>query len=59
MPPQLAIVSGQGEFLARDALEFLQMSCPVISLGKELGGRVSRCAPAHALAVLSREITGK
>ncbi|HEY2414008.1 MAG TPA: hydantoinase/oxoprolinase family protein [Pirellulaceae bacterium] len=59
MPPQLAIISGQGEFLARDAIEFLQMTCPVVSLGNELGGPVSRCAPAHALAVLAREITGK
>jgi probable H4MPT-linked C1 transfer pathway protein len=59
MPPQLAIVSGQGEFLARDAIEFLQMTCPVVSLGNELGGLVSRCAPAHALAVLAREIMGK
>ena len=59
MPPQLAVVSGQGEFLARDAIEFLQMTCPVVSLGNELGGPVSRCAPAHALAVLAREITGK
>src|SRR4051812_5652501 len=48
MPPQLVIVSGQGEFLARDAIEFLQLSCPVVSLGNELGGPVSRCAPAHA-----------
>jgi len=59
MAPQLAIISGQGEFLAREALEFLQISCPVVSLGKELGGPVSRCAPAHALAVLAREAAGK
>jgi probable H4MPT-linked C1 transfer pathway protein len=59
MPPQIAITSGQGEFLARDAIEFAQMNCEVFSLGKELGSTVSRCAPAHALAVLSLEITGK
>jgi uncharacterized hydantoinase/oxoprolinase family protein len=58
-PLQIAIVSGQGEFLARGALEFSQVNCPVVSLGKELGGPVSRCAPAHALAILAREITGK
>jgi probable H4MPT-linked C1 transfer pathway protein len=57
--PQLAIISGQGEFLVREAIDFLQMNCPVVSLGNELGGPVSRCAPAHALAVLAREITGK
>jgi probable H4MPT-linked C1 transfer pathway protein len=59
MPPQIVIISGQGEFLAREAIEFLQMTCPVVSLGNELGGPVSRCAPAHALAVLAREIAGK
>jgi len=58
MPPQIAIISGQGEFLVREAIDFLQINCPVVSLGNELGGPVSRCAPAHALAVLAREMTG-
>jgi len=58
-PLQIAIASGQGEFLVREAIDFLQIHCPVISLASELGGPVSRCAPAHALAVLAREITGK
>lgn len=59
LPPELAIVSGHGEFLAREAIRALQMTCPVISLGEKLGESASRCAPAHALAVLAREITGK
>jgi probable H4MPT-linked C1 transfer pathway protein len=58
-PPQIAILSGQGEFLAREALDFLQVKYATVSLGNELGGPVSRCATAHALAVLAREITGK
>jgi probable H4MPT-linked C1 transfer pathway protein len=56
-PPGAAILSGHGEFLARDALEFAQIFCPTISLSKELGLGVSRCAPAHALAVLATEVT--
>jgi len=57
--PQTVILSGHGEFLARDALEVSQIAATTISLAKELGSSVSRCAPAHALAVLAREITGK
>lgn len=56
-PPQKVILSGHGEFLARKALEKLQMQVPIISLATELGPVVSRCAPAHALAVLAREMT--
>lgn len=58
-PLQLVIVSGHGEFLAREALRALESKWPVISLGEKLGGTASRCAPAHALAVLARELTGK
>jgi (4-(4-[2-(gamma-L-glutamylamino)ethyl]phenoxymethyl)furan-2-yl)methanamine synthase len=59
MQPHIAIISGQGEFLAREALDFLHYDCSVVSVGNELGGAVSRCAPAHALAVLAREMTAK
>jgi uncharacterized hydantoinase/oxoprolinase family protein len=55
--PQTVILSGHGEFLARDALAAAQIDVPIISLAKELGLTVSRCAPAHALAVLAREST--
>lgn len=56
-PPQTIIVSGQGEFLAREALRFFQTESPMISLGEQLGGEASRCAPAHALAVVAREMS--
>jgi probable H4MPT-linked C1 transfer pathway protein len=54
-PPQTLILSGQGEFLLRQLAARLPWQCEVLSLTKELGAEVSRCAPAHALAVLARE----
>jgi probable H4MPT-linked C1 transfer pathway protein len=57
--PTKIVLSGHGEFLARRALEMLSLTAPSVSLTKELGLAVSRCAPAHALAVLAREQTGK
>jgi probable H4MPT-linked C1 transfer pathway protein len=56
--PQIIILSGHGEFLARSALEFLQLSARIESLTELLGPGISRSAPAHALAVLAREIAG-
>jgi (4-(4-[2-(gamma-L-glutamylamino)ethyl]phenoxymethyl)furan-2-yl)methanamine synthase len=56
-PPQKIVLSGHGEFLARRALQESQFQSPVTSLATELGPVVSRCAPAHALAVLAREMT--
>jgi probable H4MPT-linked C1 transfer pathway protein len=57
--PQTIVLSGHGEFLAREALDLLQVSASCVSLTAELGPAISRSAPAHALAVLAREITGK
>ena len=57
--PQKIVLSGHGEFLAREALDLLQTSVPCVSLTKELGPAISRCAPAHALAVLARDSTAK
>ncbi len=57
--PQKIVLSGHGEFLAREAFDLLQITAPCASLSKELGPAISRSAPAHALAVLAREITGK
>jgi probable H4MPT-linked C1 transfer pathway protein len=54
-PPKMLILSGQGEFLLRRLVARLPWPCEVLSLTKELGAEVSRCAPAHALAVLARE----
>jgi (4-(4-[2-(gamma-L-glutamylamino)ethyl]phenoxymethyl)furan-2-yl)methanamine synthase len=58
-PPQMVVLSGHGEFLAQEALRLSQVTAPTKSLATELGLMVSRCAPAHALAVLARESTGK
>lgn len=57
-PPTGMILSGHGEFLTRRVLDALQLSPSLISLARELGPRISRCAPAHALAVLAREAVG-
>jgi probable H4MPT-linked C1 transfer pathway protein len=55
-PPSALILSGHGEFLAK-ALQPHLMLGPrppeVLSLNTALGPHVSRCAPAHALAVLA------
>jgi len=53
--PQTVIVSGRGEFLARQVAERLFPQAQVVSLQEQLGPVLSRCAPAHALAVLARE----
>jgi probable H4MPT-linked C1 transfer pathway protein len=53
--PAIAILSGHGEFLARRLLTALSWRGEVISLVEKLGPIVSRCAPAHALAVLAKE----
>jgi uncharacterized hydantoinase/oxoprolinase family protein len=58
-PPQKIILSGHGEFLARRALEALHLTLPTVSLTTELGFISSRCAPAHGLAVLARELSSK
>ncbi len=53
--PLMAILSGQGEFLARQLFDRLGFRGNVISLSEQLGVGVSQCACAHALAVLARE----
>lgn len=55
MRPTTIVISGQGEFLARRLLDRLRLPADVISLAEKLGPEVSRCATAHALAVMSRE----
>jgi probable H4MPT-linked C1 transfer pathway protein len=57
-PPQAAILSGIGEFLARRLLARLDALRVVVSLTEQLGPVASRCAPAHALAVLANEEAG-
>src|SRR5688572_17808348 len=58
-PPEIIILSGHGDFLVLEALEVAQITLPRVSLASELGAAISRCAPAHALAVLARELVGK
>ena len=57
--PRKVVLSGQGEFLARRLMEKLRIGAELISLSAELGPAVSRCAPAHALAVLALEAAGE
>ena len=55
--PECMILSGHGEFLAREALDALQLGATRISLAQKIGPAASRCGPAHALAVIAREST--
>jgi probable H4MPT-linked C1 transfer pathway protein len=55
--PATVIVSGQGEFLARQVLEQVGFAGQTISLADKLGAEISQVAPAHALAVLSMELS--
>jgi (4-(4-[2-(gamma-L-glutamylamino)ethyl]phenoxymethyl)furan-2-yl)methanamine synthase len=57
--PRTVLISGQGEFLARRVLTQTQPQIELLSLAAELGPTVSRCAPAHALAVLAGELHAK
>lgn len=57
--PRMAIVSGSGEFLAREVIAAGIGEPPIReirSLNEELGPMVSVCAPAYALAVLGTEM---
>ncbi|MEX0586271.1 MAG: hydantoinase/oxoprolinase family protein, partial [Pirellulales bacterium] len=53
--PEIVVLSGLGEFLARRVVEKLRFAPKIISLAETAGAKVSLCAPAHALAVLARE----
>jgi probable H4MPT-linked C1 transfer pathway protein len=57
-PPAVVVISGQGEFLARRAVERVPAKFHTVSLAAQLGAGPSRCAPAHAVAVLAREAVG-
>lgn len=56
--PVSAILSGQGAFAAKAALDQAGLPWKQLNLGNEIGSAASRCAPAHALAVLAREAAG-
>ncbi|HEX6259400.1 MAG TPA: hydantoinase/oxoprolinase family protein, partial [Woeseiaceae bacterium] len=56
--PRSMVISGHGEFLAQRAISQFGLDASVISLRHQLGSLVSRCATAHALAVIAEESTG-
>ena len=57
---ETAILSGGGEFLARSALKKIgQPPKKTISLSREYDNGLSRCGPAHAVAVLAREAASR
>jgi probable H4MPT-linked C1 transfer pathway protein len=56
-PPEKILLSGHGDFLAMNALRVANVQAKTHSLRDDLGGAISRVAPAHALAVLAREAT--
>jgi probable H4MPT-linked C1 transfer pathway protein len=53
--PTQVLLAGEGEFLARRVVKQTFPEMKLLSMARSLGARVSRCAPAHALAVLARE----
>ena len=54
--PGTIVMSGQGEFLIPRLMAQVGLECSTLSLSERLGPRVSRCATAHALAVLANEV---
>ncbi len=55
--PNSVVIAGHGEFLARQLLDQMHWKGHTVSLASQLAPQVSRCATAHALAVLAREST--
>jgi len=53
--PHTVVISGQGEFLARQLIEQIPLDAKVVSLCQQLGETASRVATAHALATIARE----
>lgn len=53
--PQVVVVGGQGEFLAREALAHVGWAGKITSLAEEFGPSASRVGPAFALAQIARE----
>jgi probable H4MPT-linked C1 transfer pathway protein len=49
------LFSGHGDFLIDDAIEYLGWGIQRTRLSENLGPNLSRCAPAHAVAVLAME----
>ncbi len=53
LPPDLLVLSGVGEFLAKGVGCAKLPSAKHICLSQRLGTRISACGPAHALAVIA------
>ena len=53
--PEKIVICGSGEFLARMLVERLRLKAEIFTLATIRSERVSRCACAHAVAVLATE----
>ncbi|MBN8626848.1 MAG: H4MPT-linked C1 transfer pathway protein [Planctomycetes bacterium] len=53
--PEVVVVAGQGEFLARAMLKHVGWSGPIESLAERFGAAASQVGPAYALAILAGE----
>jgi probable H4MPT-linked C1 transfer pathway protein len=53
--PEVVVVAGQGEFLARAMLEHVGFNGPIESLAERFGAAASQVGPAYALAILAGE----
>ncbi|HAY80009.1 MAG TPA: H4MPT-linked C1 transfer pathway protein [Planctomycetaceae bacterium] len=53
--PEAMVVSGHGDVVVRRVVSQLEPQPELIFLQDQLGGEVSRCAPAHALAMIAAE----
>ncbi len=54
-PPEVIVVSGQGEFLAREVAKGVLPRVDVVSLAQHLGPVASRAATAHALVAIAMQ----
>jgi probable H4MPT-linked C1 transfer pathway protein len=57
-PPVSVVISGSGEFLARQLAETALVGANIVSLASRLGPSVAVSAAAHALAVLANDRSG-
>ncbi|MGC3968379.1 MAG: hypothetical protein QM775_13695 [Pirellulales bacterium] len=53
--PEVVVVAGQGEFLARRMLTHVGWHGPVTSWAQHYGTTASQVGPAYALAILAGE----
>lgn len=54
-PPRTFVLAGEGEFLAQRAIDKIPRAFETQKFSQAHSASISRCAPAHALAVLARE----